>query len=412
MIGLIESLQENDKSKKNLFVPSTMSMGYPTRLAPMLDYMLGYNVHVYEGNNYIETYPSLGIKDGSAVMIIGKSSTAKTTMAIQIASNIVRNYQEGVVIHYDIERSMNYTRIATLSRFTMPQIASGKYILRRECTTIQDIKRSLAAIYLEKTNNPEKYIVKENIKNEFNRTTEIFAPTVCIIDSIASLLSDINENTKDGKERLEDVASQTDQMRRAAEIGRFYNEILPMLSAANIIIIVINHIHARGSMGIPQAAELQYLGQDEALPGGKTPPYLSNTLFKASTVNSMKYNKADDGFDGTGIRLRIVKSRGNVNGKEIDLVLNLAKGIDYLRSTLEYANTLGFVGGDRRGKYFLDHKEVKWKPATVYEDFKEHPELSNILFEIIQPSLNNYLQEQAPVNTEEADEELALQYRY
>ena len=412
MIGLIKELQENDKSKKNLFIPSTMSMGYPTRLAPMLDYMLGYNVHVYEGDQYVETYPSLGIKDGSVVMIVGKSSTAKTTMAIQIASNIVRNYQEGVVIHYDIERSMNYTRIATLSRFTMPQIANGKYILRRECTTIQDIKRSLAAIYLEKTNNPEKYIVKENVKNEFNRITEIFAPTVCVIDSIASLLSDINENTKDGKERLEDVATQTDQMRRAAEIGRFFNEIMPMLSAANIILICINHIHARGSMGVPQPPELQFLAQDEALPGGKMPPYLSNTLFKATTVNSMKFNKADDGFDGTGIRMKIVKSRGNTNGKEIDLVLNLAKGIDYLRSTLEYANSLGFVGGDRRGRYFLDHKEVKWKPATVYADFKEHPELSDILFEMIQPSLNAYLQEQAPVKTEETDEELSLQYRY
>ena len=117
MIGLIKELQENDKSKKNLFIPSTMSMGYPTRLAPMLDYMLGYNVHVYEGDQYIETYPSLGIKDGSVVMIVGKSSTAKTTMAIQIASNIVRNYQEGVVIHYDIERSMNYTRMYNYSGY-------------------------------------------------------------------------------------------------------------------------------------------------------------------------------------------------------------------------------------------------------------------------------------------------------
>ena len=242
MIGLIEALQENDKSKRNLFVPSTMSMGYPTRLAPMLDYMLGYNVHVYDGSEYVETYPSLGVKDGSIVEIVGKSSTAKTTMAIQIASNIVRKYEQGVVIHYDIERAMNYTRIASLSRFTMPQISSGKYILRREYTTIQDIKRSIAGIYMEKTSNPDKYIVKENIKNEFNKTTEMFAPTVCVIDSIASLLSDINENTKDGRERLEDVSTQTDQMRRAAEIGIFFYEIMPMLSSDNI---TVSYTHLR-----------------------------------------------------------------------------------------------------------------------------------------------------------------------
>ena len=169
MIGLIESLRENDNSKRNLFVGSTMSMGYPTRLAPMLDYMLGYNVHVYEGDQYVETYPSLGIKDGSIVTLAGKASTAKTTMAIQIASNIVRNYPQGVVIHYDVERAMNYTRIASLSRFTMPEIQNGKYILRREHTTIQDIKRSIAGIYMEKMNNPEKYLVTENVKNEFNQ---------------------------------------------------------------------------------------------------------------------------------------------------------------------------------------------------------------------------------------------------
>lgn len=412
MIGLIKELRENDNSKRNLFIGSTMSMGYPSRLAPMLDYMLGYNVHVYEGDQYIETYPSLGIKDGSIVTLAGKSSTAKTTMAIQIASNIVRNYPQGVVFHYDIERAMNYTRIASLSRFTMPEMQNGKYILRREHTTIQDIKRSIAAIYMEKMNNPERYLVTENVKNEFNQPTVMLTPTVCIIDSIASLLSDINENTKDGKERLVEVATQTDQMRRAAEIGRFFNEIMPMISSANIILICVNHIHTRGSIGVPQPPELQWLGQDETIPGGKNSIYLTNTLIKSTSIGSMKFNKDDDGFNGTGIRLMIVKSRGNANGKSVDLVLNLSKGIDYLRSAIEFANSLGFVGGDKRGKYFLDHKEVKWKPATVYMDFKDHPELADILFEIIKDPLSNFLQEQAPVKTEDNEEEIALQYRY
>ena len=71
---------------------------------PELDYKLGYKVNVCDADgNYVSSYPSLGITAGSYVLFIGKPSTSKTATAVKIASNIVRPFDNGTVIHYDLK---------------------------------------------------------------------------------------------------------------------------------------------------------------------------------------------------------------------------------------------------------------------------------------------------------------------
>ena len=127
---LIQSLRQAT-GKKNLFDANASVISYKTGF-PVLDYYLGYQVNVYnDDNELVSSYPSLGITAGSYVEFIGKPSTSKTTTAIQIASNIVRNFDNGSVIHFDLEQAMNYTRIQTLSKFNIRTIRDGKYILRQ-----------------------------------------------------------------------------------------------------------------------------------------------------------------------------------------------------------------------------------------------------------------------------------------
>ena len=261
---LIEALRQNNP-KSSMFDCDADVISYKTGF-PILDYYLGYKVNIYDENdNIAEQYPSIGISAGCFVTAIGKPSTGKTTMMVQIASNIVRDFDNGAVIHYDLEKALNYSRIQVLSRFRMQDMAAGKYILKQEKTSIQDIKSAIMQIYKEKTSNPEKYKYNTGKKNEFGEEVWIYEPTCVIIDSIPMLSTHVNENDKKDAAKLEEISSQTDRMRLTGEIGRFYSELQQYIREANIIVFSINQIKTNPNMGIVKSpSEILYLSQDEA----------------------------------------------------------------------------------------------------------------------------------------------------
>lgn len=265
---LIENLRSKQKKGKSYFDCNASVISYKTGF-PTLDYYLGYRVNVYDKNNkVIESYPSLGITCGSFVTFIGKPSTSKTTTAVQVASNIVRGFESGSVIHFDLEQAMNYSRIRNLTKFKMDEMQAGKYILRQEQNTINDIKATIGEIYMEKISNPELYQYDSGVKNEFGENIILFQPTVVIIDSIATLSTGINENDKNDLKKLEEVGSQTERMRITGEISRFFTELTPIIRTANIIVISINQIKSRPQLGFaPSPSEILYLKIDESLPG-------------------------------------------------------------------------------------------------------------------------------------------------
>lgn len=262
---LIDSLRANS-GKTNYFDCNASVISYKTGF-PVLDYYLGYKVNVFdESNHLIDSYPSIGITAGSYVEFIGKPSTSKTTTAVQIAANIVRNFDNGTVIHFDLEQAMNYSRIQTLTRFNMADIMDGKYILRQEKTTLEDMKKTIMDLYKEKTSKPDVYKYKTGKLNEFGQEIELYEPSVIILDSIATITMSLNENDKKDLAKLEEVSSQTDRMRLTAEIGRFFNEIMPYIRTANITLIAINQIKTNPGMGVVKSpSEILYLKQDETL---------------------------------------------------------------------------------------------------------------------------------------------------
>lgn len=264
---LVEALR-NNSGKNKYFDCNASVISYKTGF-PVLDYYLGYKVNVFDDNNNLkDTYSSIGITAGSYVEFIGKPSTSKTTTAVQIAANIVRDFDNGVVIHFDLEQAMNYSRIQALTKFNMTDMSNGKYILRQEKTTLEDMKKTIMDIYKEKTSNPDMYKYKTGKLNEFGEEIELYIPTVIILDSIATITMSLNENDKKDLAKLEEIGSQTDRMRLTGEIGRFFNEIMPYIRTANITLIAINQIKTNPNMGIVKSpSEILYLKQDESLPG-------------------------------------------------------------------------------------------------------------------------------------------------
>ena len=402
---LIQSLRQAT-GKKNLFDANASVISYKTGF-PVLDYYLGYKVNVYnDDNELVSSYPSLGITAGSYVEFIGKPSTSKTTTAIQIASNIVRNFDNGSVIHFDLEQAMNYTRIQTLSKFNIRTIRDGKYILRQEKNTLENIKETIVEIASEKENNPDIYKYKTGKLNEFGEEIEIFEPTVIILDSIASITNGLDINNKKEMEKMKEIGTQTDRMRLTGEIGRFFNEILTQLRTYNIILIAINQIKVNPNMGIVKSpAEILYLDQDEALPGGRTPQFLAHILLKFIAVGSEKYTKEDEGFDGFGVKIKIIKSRTNQAGQIVPMIYDKVRGLDSLRSSVRYSKDIGLLNGNKNGYYFEDDKEHKFTLKNMHQDYKENRELYTCLYSRIIPRLEEHLSVVSPEELEIVEEE-------
>ena len=104
--ALIAALRANDalKGKKadNYFDANASVISYSTGF-PVLDYYLGYTVNVCKEDGTLDySYPSLGITAGSYVLFVGKPSTSKTATAVKIAANIVRPFNNGTIIHFDL----------------------------------------------------------------------------------------------------------------------------------------------------------------------------------------------------------------------------------------------------------------------------------------------------------------------
>lgn len=405
---LIEALRETS-GKNNLFENNASVISYKTGF-PVLDYYLGYRVNVFDEktNELTTSYPCIGITAGSYIEFIGKPSTSKTTTAVQVAANIVRKFDNGSVIHFDLEQAMNYTRIQTLTKFTISELNDGKYILRQEKNTLEDMKKTITKLSMEKENNKELYRYKTGKVNEFGEEIELYEPTVIILDSIASITNGLNMNVKKDVEKMQEIGTQTDRMRLTGEIGRFFNEILPYLRTYNIILIAINQIKTNPNMGVVKSpAEILYLSQDEALPGGKTPQFLAHILIKFVAVGGEKYTYEEHGFDGFGVKLNIVKSRTNQAGQTFPLIYDKVRGMDSLRSSVHYAKEIGILGGNKNGYYLNGDKEHKFTLKDMHKDFRENRELYKVLYGNIIPVLENRLStispEEMPVVEEEYD---------
>ena len=407
---LIEALRASDaergKKSDGYFDCNASVISYSTGF-PVLDYYLGYKVNVCdEEGHFKESYPSLGITAGSYVLFIGKPSTSKTSTAVKIAGNIVRNFDNGMVIHFDMEQAMNYSRIQALTKLHMNDMMDGKYILRQEKVTLGDIKSTILRLYNEKVSNPDKYRYDTGKLNEFGEPITLLEPSVVILDSIATISTGLEDGSAKSLEKAEEVMSQTERMRLTGEIGRFFNDILKYLREANITLIAINQIKQNPQMGFAKSpAEVMYLKQDEHCPGGYAPLFNAHIMLKFVAVGSEKYNDEDEGFSGFKVRAEIIKSRVSAAGKFVNLVYDKNIGVDMVRSTVDFAKDMGLVSGNKNGYYFISDKDQKFTLKDMPDDFRHNPALYKIMKDNVIPILETNLSGITPEEMEIPDEE-------
>lgn len=380
MASLLQRLREKDK--KGLFKPAQVSVMYPTGFLP-LDYRNGYVVKVMDGQEkVVEEYSSVGIGGGTFNTVIGKSGVAKTTFVIQSAYNIVKKFNEDAfVMIFDIEQSLNYTRIKSITKATQEELET-KIILKQEKNYIEDIFDTIIAIANDKEANKDSMMYDTGIFDEFNRPIKTYLPTVIVIDSLPMLASKNDDLEMKG---------QTSQARMAQVIKQFYTKLMPVIKTYNITVFVINHVNAKIEINpfSKTQSQIMYLGGDKSMPGGNAPLYLAHNVFEF--ISSTKFKMEDDGFDGFMVKVNMLKSRSNKAGQSVNLIYNQVYGFDPILTLYQFADDHNLLDGRNPYKYFKINKDVKFDSRKFRTAFNENETVREVLKEATQPHLEDML---------------------
>lgn len=361
---------------------SSAGVGYSTGFLNF-DFMNGTVVHVRsEQRNH--NYYSVGIQDGCLVMLIGRSGCGKTTWAVQAASNIIRPFANACIFHDDIEGGLTEYRKELLSNFHGEEL-KRRYISRNTGITAENFYERVKMIHDLKLNNREEYEYDTGCFDTRGERMFKLEPTVYILDSVALLMP---EKYTDEEELSGSMSSTA----AAKTNSMSFKRIVPMLKAANIILLMINHINKAISINpmMKQKAQVSYLKQDESLPGGNTIVYLTNLLLRFDDNSKFKEDEAF-GIPGNLVDITLVKSRNNRAGKSCTLVFDQNKGFDPELSLFVMLKNEKRINGAGAYLYIGEHSEYKFSQKAFKQKLREIPELRQIFIQEVMDVLKNDL---------------------
>lgn len=345
---------------------STPSVAYSTGFLNF-DFMNGTVVHVNSKDRNFKYY-SVGIQDGCLVMLIGRSGCGKTTWAVQTASNIVRNFPTACVFHDDIEGGLTEYRKEVLSGFHGEELAA-KYLSRNTGITAENFYERLRMIHDLKLANRSEYEYDSGCYDTNGKRLYKLEPTVYILDSLALLMpAQYTEEEELSGSMSATAAAKTNSMS--------FKRIIPMLKSANIILLMINHINKKIDINPMQRTKSQvaYLKQDESLPGGNTPIYLTNILLRFDDNSKLKQDEAF-GIAGNLVDITLIKSRNNRAGKSCTLVFNQDQGFDPELSLFIMLKNAKRINGAGAYLYIGDRSDMKFSQKNFKQKLRELPEL-------------------------------------
>ena len=380
----------------NMKVESDFSVGYSTGFLSF-DFRNGTIVHAKTEKGQPLTYYSVGITDGSMVMIIGRSGCGKTTWTIQAAANIVRPFKTSCIFHDDIEGGINDARLEQLTGFKGQEL-HDRYIIRNVGITTENLYQRIKMIYDTKNNDRASFTYDTGLYD--TRGNKIFKlePTVYILDSLALL-------SPEKFSQEEELSGQMSTTATAKATAMVFRKIVPMLKSVNIIFMVINHITQKIDINPMQKkkAQVSYLKQDEALPGGNTPVYLANNLIRFDDVTKLK-EKDGFGVDGSIVDLGLVKSRTNKAGQAASLVFNQEMGFDQELSLLQLLKDYGRINGAGAYLYVGEHSDMKFSQKKFKEKLSTDPNF----MQVVQQEVMSVLSSIIPDTYEEQQQQLSM----
>lgn len=345
------------------------NIGYSTGFLNF-DFYNGTVVHVKNKEKPIKYY-SIGIQDGCFVLLIGRSGCGKTTWAVQTAANIVRPFESAAIFHDDIEGGMTEYRKFTLTGFSEEEMRN-KYITRNTGVSAESLYERIKTIHDLKISNREEYEYDTGFYDSYGNRIFKLVPTVYLLDSIALLMPE--QYTEEEKLSGQMSATATAKMN-----SQVFKRLIPLIKAANIILIGINHINKKIEINAftHTAAQVSYLDQDETLPGGNTVVYLSNLMIKFKDGTKLKEEEGF-GIPGAMVDLKFIKSRNNRAGQVCTLVFNQNTGFDAELSLFVMMKEAKMINGAGAYLYIGEHSDMKFSQKGLKDKLRNEPEFRSM----------------------------------
>ena len=351
-----------------------------------LDYLNAYWCHV-NGNGKDYKYLLKGVPDGKTVEIIGRSGTGKTTLAIQMAANIVRPFENGIIVHFDCEGGTNDTRYENLTGFSKEELeARYKYKDATTGITVESFYKDIKMLHDLKIQNRDEFTYATGVYNIYGQEIFKMVPTVVILDSIPTLLPE-DVLADDGLGTNMTGASVTKTMTNVLK------RVVQMGMEANIILISINHIMDDVQIGpFQKKAKISGLKVGERLPGGTVNGYLANTLLRVDDGTKLKPEESF-GIDGFVGSIQTIKSRANGSLKTTAMVFDKDTGWNNELSMFMIIKKAEKLHGAGSYLYLGDRDDIKFSQKTFLSTLNSSPELQYELVKEAYPILNTYVAE-------------------
>ncbi len=394
-MGIQEELDSKDK--KGLFQSDDDYIMYSTGILP-LDYANGYwQDAIVDGERKI--IPMLGITGGTFVTIIGNTGTGKTTLADQMAYNIIRPFKNSTMHHIDTEKTSNRQRIINLvgANYDDPRIR-----IHKSHASIDDVLEMVDRICDIKETGGADYRYEIMNKSPNGKPIKAFIPTVFIIDSLPAF------NSKEYN--VEDLGSNADQMRAAKDTTRFFTNCLDRAWKYNITFFIINHIRPKTEMNQyqPSPKGVMMLGPNETLPRGYTAQFYSNTYFRINSKKSDAYTVEDNGFTGYKCWIQMAKTKTNMTGSSFPVAFNSEHGFDPIYTLYEFAADRKLLNGKNPYLYFEGLDTFKFNRKDFRNKILYEKDFREAVLTILRPYLEDLLgaqKPQRPDGEEETQEE-------
>ena len=386
-------LQASKSKDARMKEEATSPVGYSTGFL-LFDFKNGTMVHGMKDNQPIE-YHSIGIRDGSLVMIIGRSGCGKTTWTLQTAGNIIRPFKSGMIFHDDIEGGIIEERKQQLTKLYGEEFTE-RYVGRDAGITAENFYERVKMIHDIKLNNIDKFSYNTGIYDLHGEPVYKLEPTVYILDSLALLMPD-KYATED------DLSGQMSATAAAKTNAAIFKRLIPMIKAANIILLVINHINQNVSINpmMKKKASVAYLKQEETLPGGNACIYLANNLIRFDDHSKLKKGEGFD-IDGIMVDVQLVKSRSNKAGQFARLVFDQDHGFDEELSLFNFLKECKRVKGAGAYLYLGDRDDIKFSQKQFKKKLRENPELREVFMQEVAEELKTMISDNR-LELEESD---------
>ena len=354
--GMMSDLAKKYKDP-SLSQEMSFPVSYPTSILP-LDYMNGIRSYITELDRDITyNYDSIGIEEGSIVMLVGKPGCGKTSLAIQAATSIARRYPESIILHEDAEGGTSIPRILSLSGWTTRELIK-QYSPRNSGINSDSFFERVNSFCQKKIELAEQYPELKyftGIIDYEGKPVYKLVPSFVILDSLAML-------GPKGMTEEEKLAGNMSAAQVAKLNKQVFVRLAQPLKQANVIMFIVNHLNQNISINpfAPKSAQTNYLSADESIPGGTTPLYLSNNVFKLTPSIKLTADK-DFGINGFIIKNKMIKSRTNRAGQEVSLVYDQTYGFDRTYTCYQMLKDQKLVHGSGAWFYLEGMPQVKFQ---------------------------------------------------